>query len=364
MQRIIFHIDLDAFYASVEELRNPAIRGAAIVVCMYSGRSENSGAVATANYKARKLGIHAGMPIVYARSLAKDKEVVFLPVDKEYYTATSDRVMDLFESFLDVMEQASIDEAYLDVTKKTDGDWNKAEELAREIKSKLKKEENLTCSIGIGPNKFVAKMASKKQKPDGLTIVKPGEEKDFLKDLPAAKLHGVGDKTAEQLDELGIKTVNNLANYDEKKLEKAFGKNKAAVLRNKALGIDDSPVQPRVKQQISNMMSLKKDSSDVREVTTKLLEVAVNVGKRIQKMNVSFKTITIIFIDSHYKMQTKSKTIEAEREIGEVFPVIESLAKKYFEENPGRIIRRIGVGVSNLDYGEEKNKEQKTLFDY
>ena len=364
MERIIFHIDLDAFYASVEELRNPAIKGAAIVVAVYSGRSENSGAVATANYKARAWGIHAGMPIFLARKHAKDRDVVFLPVDKEYYTVVSDRVMDLFESFSDVMEQASIDEAYLDVSKRTDGDWNKAEKLAREIKSALKKEENLTCSIGVGPNKFVAKMASKKQKPDGLTIVKPGEVGDFLKNLPAAKLHGIGGKTTEQLDELGIKTAKDLAEFDQKKLEKTFGRNKAVLLKNKALGIDDSPVQPRVKQQVSNMMSLKTDSSKPQEVTSKLLEVAAGVGRRIQKMNVSFKTVSIILIDSHYRMQTRSKTMDEEREIGETFPVIESLAKKFFEENPGRTIRRIGVGVSNLNYGEEKTKEQKTLFDY
>lgn len=364
MQRIIFHIDLDAFYASVEELRRPEIRGAAIVVCVYSGRSENSGAVATANYKARALGIHAGMPIFLARKLAKDKDVVFLPVDKEYYTAISDRIMDLFELFADVLEQASIDEAYLDVSKKTDGDWNKAEELAKQIKSKLKEEENLTCSVGIGPNKFVAKMASKKQKPDGLTIVKPGEVIDFLKDLPAEKLHGIGGKTTEQLDELGIMTVKNLAEYDVNKLEKAFGKNKAILLKNKALGVDDSPVSPRVKQQISNMMSLKKDSSEPQEIINKLLEVAAVVGKRINKMNVSFKTVSIILIDSHYRMQTRSKTIEEEREIGDVFPVIEGLANKFLEENPGKAIRRIGVGVSNLNYGEEKIEKQKTLFDY
>jgi DNA polymerase IV (DinB-like DNA polymerase) len=364
MQRIVFHIDLDAFYASVEELRRPEIKGKAVAVCVYSGRSEDSGAVATANYKARELGIKAGMPIIFAKRLAKDKDVIFLPVDKEYYTIVSDRVMDLFEGYCDVMEQASIDEAYLDVTKRTGGDWMKAENLAKEIKAALVKEENLTCSVGIGPNKFIAKMASKKQKPDGLTVVKEDEVIDFLKDLPAAKLHGVGGKTTEQLDEIGIKTAQDLADYDLNKLEKVFGKNKAVILRNKALGIDDSPVLPRVKQQISNMASLKHDSSDPKEVVEKILDVANEVGKRIKKMDASFRTVSVILIDSHLKMQTRSKTIDEEKEVEKAFSVIESLAEKFFEENPGKIIRRVGVGVSNLSYGERKADGQKTLFDY
>ena len=366
MQRIIFHIDLDAFYASVEELRRPEIKGKAVVVCVYSGRSEDSGAVATSNYKARELGIKAGMPIVFAKRLATDKDVVFLPVDKEYYSIVSDRIMDLFETYCDVMEQASIDEAYLDVTNKTGGDWGKAENLAKEIKEALLKEENLTCSVGIGPNKFVAKMASKKQKPDGLTVVKENEVIDFLKDLPAAKLHGVGGKTTELLDDLGIKTAKELAEYDLNKLESALGRNKAVLLRNKAHGIDDSPVLPRVKQQISNMASLKQDSSDSKEVIEKILEVAGAVGIRIKKSDVSFRTVSIILIDPNLKMQTRSKTINEEREIENVFPVIKSLTAKFFEENPDKIIRRIGVGVSNLNYGEIKKGPigQKKLFDY
>jgi DNA polymerase IV (archaeal DinB-like DNA polymerase) len=364
MQRIIFHIDLDAFYASVEELRRPEIVGKAVVVCVYSGRSEDSGAVATSNYLARTLGIKAGMPIVFAKRLAKDKDVVFLPVDKEYYTIVSDRVMDLFEGFCDVMEQASIDEAYLEVTNKTGGDWEKAERLAKEIKSSLLKEENLTCSVGIGPNKFVAKMASKKQKPDGLTVVKEDEVIYFLWDLPAAKLHGVGEKTEEQLDELGIKTSAELADFEFGKLEHALGRNKAILLQNKARGIDYSPVQPRIKQQISNMASLKQDSSDAKEIAEKIIDVASEVGRRIKKMGASFRTVSVILIDSHLRMQTRSKTIDEEKEIEKAFPVIKSLTEKFLEENPEKAIRRIGVGVSNLNYGVKKSEKQKTLFDY
>lgn len=364
MQRIVYHIDLDAFYASVEELRNPAIKGAAIVVCAYSGRSRSSGAVATANYKARELGIKAGMPVVYAQSLAKNKDVVFLPADKEYYGIVSERVMDLLESFADVMEQASIDEAYLDVSKKTGGDFKLAEDLAREIKATLKKEENLTCSIGVGPNKFIAKMASRKQKPDGLTIVKPDEVIDFLKDLPVSKLHGVGDKTVEQLSGLGIKTAGDLAGFELEKLVKVFGRNKAVLLKNKSLGVDDSPVLPKEKQQISNMMSLRHDSSNLREVLQAIFEVSRTVNKRIKNMDATFKTVSVILIDSRFKMYTRSRTIDEEKEVGDVFPVIEALVTRFFEENPGKAIRRVGVAVSGLNYGKEKIGRQKTLLDY
>ena len=151
------HIDLDSFYASIEEVRNPSIKGKPIVICVYSGRTENSGAVSTSNYSARKLGIKSGMPIILAKRIAMNKEVVFLPVDIEYYKEVSDSIMNLIEEESDILEQVSIDEAYIDVTEKTSGNWNKAIQVANTIKQKILSQEGLTASIGIASNKFVAK---------------------------------------------------------------------------------------------------------------------------------------------------------------------------------------------------------------
>src|SRR3989344_6253941 len=162
MQRIIMHIDLDQFYAALEEIRNPSLKGKPVVVCVYSGRTSDSGAVSTSNYTARKLGIRAGIPISRAKSLAEKsgQDVVFLPVDMEYYKNSSERIMEIFETHADIFEQASVDEAYLDITEKTKKSYNVAENIAGKIKEEIKEKENLPCSIGIAPNKLVAKIAS------------------------------------------------------------------------------------------------------------------------------------------------------------------------------------------------------------
>ena len=243
MPRIILHVDMDSFYASVEELRKPEIIGKAIVTCMFSGRSEDSGAVSAANYKAREFGIHSGMAIRTAKRIAKGQDVVFLPSDREYYWSVSEKVMNILRKEADAFEQVSVDEAYLDVSKS--GSWERAQNIAETLKREIKEKEGLTCSVGIGPNKLVAKMASKKQKPDGLTLVKENEVKRFFEGLPAGKLFGIGPKTTEELEGLGIKTAKELAHFDLKILEERFGHNKAKDLIEIAQGKDESPVEER-----------------------------------------------------------------------------------------------------------------------
>ncbi|MDY6959714.1 MAG: DNA polymerase IV, partial [Halobacteriota archaeon] len=254
MGRIILHVDLNSFYASLEESRDERIRGKAVVICIFSGRTEDSGAVSAANYKARELGIRSGMSIVNAKRLAKDSaEVVFLPADREYYQTVSERIMEILEAEADLMQQVSVDEAYLDISKRCSNSWDDAKRISEEIKERIKREEDLTCSIGIGPNKLIAKMASKHRKPDGLTVVKEDEVADFLGGSPVSKLHGVGNKTTRVLSDLGIETVFELARADFMELEGAFGRNKAKVLHDKALGIDDSPVEGKDARQISRI---------------------------------------------------------------------------------------------------------------
>lgn len=354
------HVDLDSFYASLEENRDPAIKGKPVVICVYSGRSEESGAVSTSNYKARAFGIKAGMPIVIAKRIAKGKDVVFLPVDMDYYREISERIMDLMEEESDTMEQVSIDEAYLDVTELTDGNWDKAIEIAKSIKEKISSQEELTASVGLSTNKFVAKMSSDFQKPNGLTVVKEEEIINFLKYMPVSKLHGIGEKTTKALNDLGIQTAKDLSEYDLKELEEVFGKNKARLLHDKSLGIDDSPVEPREKKQLSRIGTLKEDTNDQNVIYEKIIELGKDMEIRILKNNVSFRTVSIITIDTELKTQTKSDTIPQTREIQKVINISKVLLEKYLKENPDKKLRRFGIRISNLEF----SKAQKTLDDF
>ena len=364
MSRIILHVDMDSFYASVEELRNPEIRGKAIVTCMFSGRTEDSGAVSAANYKARELGIHSGMPIRVAKRLAKGKDVIFLPSDREYYWSVSEKVMNILRKEADAFEQVSVDEAYLDVSKKAKGSWERAQKIAESIKREIKEKEGLTCSIGIGPNKLVAKMASKKQKPDGLTLVKDTEVKRFFGALPASKLFGVGPKTARELEGLGIKTAKELAHFDLKILEEKFGNNRARDLRETALGMDESPVEERQAQQISRMATLPKDSDSPDEIFQKIQELAKDIEEELKESKLNYKTISIIGIDTHLQMRTRSRTTIDSASLEKNLDIAKELIESYLEENPGKL-RRIGIRVSGLSRkGKPEMKAQRTLGEF
>lgn len=363
MQRIVLHVDLDSFYASLEELRNPVVRGKAIVICVYSGRSADSGAVSTANYKARELGIRAGMPIVFAKRLAKDKDVVFLPNDIEYYRTVSERIMEFLEDEADAIEQASIDEAYLDVTKRSVDSWENAQKIAEEIKRRIRDQEGLTCSVGIGPNKLIAKMASGYKKPDGLTVIRDTQVTDFLSNLPISELYGIGDKTTEALNSLGIRTARELADFDTTTLEKMFGRNRARLLQDKAKGTDESPVQQEEAQQISRIGTLREDTDNLETIFEKLRELAADLKARIEKKNVVFRTVSIIAIEKDLKMQTKSETIRETDNSETLLSAARSLLERFLEENPGRKLRRVGIRVSHL-VPKEKQKLPDGLDKY
>ncbi len=359
--RIVMHVDLDSFYASAEELRKPEIRGKPIVTCMYSGRTEDSGAVSAANYPARKLGIHAGMPIRNAKRLAGENDVVFLPSDRDYYSKVSDRIMGMLEGFSDRFQQASIDEAYLEVTERTGGDWKRAEELAKRVKDEVKSMTGLTCSIGVGPNKFVAKMASKHMKPDGLTVVEKGEE-EFLSGIPVTKLHGVGPKTTEILEELGIRKAGDIAKADPAALLNALGENKSVLLRDRARGIDDSPVEQQERKQFSRLGTLSEDSRDPGLIMGKLSELSADLQKRLSGAGAAFRTVTLILIDRTLDMQTRSETMENGGDMAPALAKAGELLSAFLSENPKKTLRRVGISVSNLTY--KSGKEQKTIADF
>ncbi|MEM4250883.1 MAG: DNA polymerase IV [Candidatus Bathyarchaeia archaeon] len=362
MHRIVRHVDLDSFYASLEELRNPKAKGKPIVICVYSGRSADSGVVSTANYKARELGIKAGMPIAFAKRLARDRDVVFLPNDIEHYRTASERIMELLSEEGDSIEQVSIDEAYLDVTARSGGDWGNAEKIAEEIKRRLKQEEGLTCSVGIGPNKFIAKMASDFKKPDGLTVVRDAQVSEFLSGLPISELYGVGEKTTRALNDLEIRTVKELAGFDRLELEKVFGKNRARLLQEKAKGIDDSPVQQSEVKQISRIGTLKEDTADLPTITEKLMELTADLKSRIEKKRVMFRTVSIIAIDTDLKTQTKSETVPETDNLEVLSSTARSLLERYLKENLGRTLRRVGVRVSGLIPKDEKGEKGLDIY--
>src|SRR5512138_1883555 len=212
--RIVMLADFDYFFAQCEELRNPSIKGKPIVVGVYSGRTEDSGAVSTSNYIARKFGGKSGMPLFLAKRKLEDTDAVFFRVDHQFYDQISDRIMGIFRKYVTSLEQVSVDEAYLDVTEQVEGSFEKAADYARKIKAEVKAQVGISFTIGVGPNKLVAKIACDSQKPDGLTVIRPQEAQAFLAPLPVDRLLGVGQKTTVRMEQMGIKTIGDLAKYD------------------------------------------------------------------------------------------------------------------------------------------------------
>jgi DNA polymerase IV (DinB-like DNA polymerase) len=282
--RVVLLVDLDYFYAQCEELRNPSLKDKPVVVCVYSGRTEESGAVSTSNYLARKYSVKSGMPIYLAKKKLENVDAVFLPVDEKLYEETSYKVMQFLSGYADEFEQVGIDEAYLDVTKRTNGSFKDAKDLANQIKSEMRSHLGLSCSIGVGPNKLIAKIAADEKKPDGLTIVEPSQIKEFLEPLPVGRLIGVGVKTVEKMHNMGICTISDLAKYDVQKLISEFGKTVGTYFHNASLGVDNEPVSERGEpESLSRISTLKEDTRELGIILEKTDELfALLVQKILQ----------------------------------------------------------------------------------
>ncbi|MFB6265540.1 MAG: DNA polymerase IV [Candidatus Nanohaloarchaea archaeon] len=348
----ILHIDLDAFFASCEKRRNPELEGKPVVVCVYSGRGKDSGAVSAADYSAREYGIHAGMPISEARDLAEDAEedVAFLGADKEYYSEVSQEVMDIVEGKTAEAEMASIDEAYALVEKGYEGALEVAEAVKEEVRSR-----ELTASVGIGPNKLVAKMASERDKPDGLTVVRPGEIENFMEDLPVGKLHGVGPKTVEELEEMGIKTVDELEKAERKDLVERFGEKKGISLYRKARGEGSRQMENQEPKQLSSLTTLKENSRDRDAIFPVLEEMAADVMDRVEDRGWRFSTVTAILITSGLDTRTRSTSFKTFSDSRERFTgTVKDLARGFLEDNPDAVIRRVGARASGFERGGQK----------
>jgi len=357
--RIIFHIDFDYFYAQCEELRDPSLKGKPIVVCVYSARGGDSGAVSTSNYKAREYGVKSGIPIKLAKNKLKDvPEAKFLPMDRDYYEEMSERAMQIVRKYGDKFELVGIDEGFIEVTEKLEHDFGRAEELAMAVKQELKKELGLTCSIGIAPNKLVAKIASDFQKPDGLTLVKPEGVKTFLTDLSVGKILGVGKKTEESLNEMGAKTIGELSKIDIYALTKQFGKKIGTYLYNAARGIDEEPVvESESVTQLSRITTLKKSTIMIEEMVEDLESLCNDVHKSAVEQSFSFKSIGIMLILDDLSIKTKSRSLKSHTDnADELFKVAKMLLEEAVAESQ-ILVRRLGVKVSEL----VSSKGQDTL---
>jgi len=354
--RIVLLIDLDYFYAQCEEIRHPEFRGRPVAVCIYSGRTENSGAVSTANYEARRIGIRSGIPIIAARRMAT-QDTVFLKADLDYYDAVSMRLMSLLRMFSQKMEQASVDEAYLELRGKS---YEEAEEIARQIKELIRKSEGLTCSIGIGKNKLIAKMASGVNKPDGLTVVRPEEVDTFLLSKKPGDLYGVGKVTESKLSEMGIETIAQLRDAPLSRLQSVFGSSMGLWLYNASRGIDDSPVEERKREQYGRIVTLKENTRDRDTLIQEASRLVPEVISMVQEDRQQFRTLSFIGILEDLSIRTKNRTLnEPTDNAQDVYAVLPQLIDSFLSEHTA-LIRRIGIKVSNLS----EKKGQKKLLDF
>ncbi len=362
MTRVIFHIDFDYFFAQCEELRRPDLKTRPVAVCVYSDRGGDSGAIATANYLARKYGVKSGMPIKFAKKKLEDvPESVFLPTDFEYYSEVSENAMNIIRSHADVFEYVGRDEAYLDVTNRTGHDFKNAAHLAQQLKNSLRSAIKLSSTIGISSNKLVSKIASGYKKPDGLTIVEPQAIESFLDPLPIRTIPGIGKKTEEKFTEMNLETISQLRSVDVFTLNGLFGRKVGAYIYNAARGIDEDPVSPRHDPiQYSRIVTLKQDSKDFDFLVNDLEKLCDDLHKAIVRDNILFRSVGIQFVQSDLSNRTKSKTLRnPTSSLDELKKTVILLLRESLEDQK-LLIRRLGVRVS--DFSQTSGQVDITRF--
>ena len=352
-KRVILHMDMDHFYTAVEEREHPEYKGNPVVVGADPKEGKGRGVVSTSNYEARKAGVRSGMPISRAWKLCP--EAIYLPPNFPLYIRVSNEIMEIARGYADKFEQWGLDEAFLDVSLRVK-DYSEAQTLANQLKREIKEKEHLTCSIGIGPNKLIAKTASDYQKPDGLTIVKEDEAEAFLVPLPARKLLWVGRKTEAKLKKLGVNTIGDLARYDPTVLAETFGV-MGTQMHLMARGIDRSEVEARTEvKSISHETTFEEDTDDAEAVLKALDALAAGVSKEVTAQKLFFKTVTIKVRYENFETHTRSKTLAfITNRVQDLQKTARELLKPYLEHD--RKIRLIGVRASNFVKGEK----QKTL---
>lgn len=340
--RKIIHIDMDAFYAAIEQRDNPSHRGKPVIV---GGDPEKRGVVATASYEARKFGIHSAMAASTAKRLCPN--AIFLRPRMEVYRRVSREIMSILQVFTDLVEPVSIDEAFLDVTQNKSG-IPFASQVARQIKDGIEEATSLTASAGVGPNKFIAKIASDMNKPDGLTVIPPEGVEVLLRGLPIRKVPGIGRVTEEKMKSMGINTVGDLRKVPKDELVTVFGK-VGAWYYLLARGDDDREVQvERVRKSIGSESTFEKDLCDTADMITALRRIAGQVEKRMVKAQVRGRTVTLKVTYADFKKITRSKSFD--HVIGNAELLYEAAAQllEFAGFGDGRV-RLLGITVSNLD---------------
>ena len=339
--RAIVHLDLDAFYAAVEVLENPALAGKPILV---GGRPESRGVVATASYPARAFGVHSAMPM--ARAVRLCPQAIVLPPRFDLYREYSRRVMGILREKSASLEKVSIDEAYMDLTELVDG-WREAVKIARELQERVLDETGLSASIGVATNKLVAKVASDHHKPAGLTVVPPGDEAAFLAPLPVRVIWGVGPVTAERLAQMGVTTVGELARVPERTLQARFGDHGTAMAR-RARGIDGRRVcEDHERKSVSRETTFGQDLRDLRELKRQLWRLSQSVARRLERAEVSAGTITIKLRYRDFETLTRQMSLDVPTsDEVRIYEAALVLLKRTWERK--RAVRLLGVGGDHL----------------
>lgn len=344
MTRAIIHVDMDAFYAAVEQRDHPAYRGRPVIVGADPRAGKGRGVVAACSYEARAFGVRSAMPISKAYRLCPHG--IFLPVRMDRYEEVSGRIFGIVRHYTDLVEPLSIDEAFLDVTGSRRL-FGEAVAIGERIKAEIREHEGLTASVGVAPNKFLAKIASDLEKPDGFVVVRPEEVEAFLGDLPVARLWGVGEKTGAILRGLGIQTIGELSRWPEKALCRRLG-TVGEQLHRLSRGIDDRPVVPEaMAKSMGAETTFAVDCEDLRRIRQSLLRLAERVSVRLRREGLAGSTITVKIRFADFTTLTRALTLPAPLALtDEIYHPALSLVQKVPLE--GRTVRLLGIAVSKL----------------
>lgn len=349
MGRKILHVDMDAFFASVEQLDNPELRGKPVIV----GGSSDRGVVSTCSYEARKYGIHSAQPTYMAKKLCPN--AIFVRGNMSRYSEVSKQVFDILYSLCDKVQVVSIDEAYLDVTDL----YYSPMYIAKHIKKRVKEEIGLTLSVGISYNKFLAKLASDWNKPDGIKEITEEMVPEILRPLPIKKVHGLGKKTVEKLNKIGIFTIDDMLKYDRNFFDEFLGKFGLEIY-DRIHGIDDRPVNVSSgsRKSIGTETTLKEDIDDIEALKGYLTKFSKKIVEIMDRKHVSARTVTIKLKTYDFQQHTRSKTLTHYiHDARSIEQVAHDLLDEY---NLTTKVRLVGLTVSNF---EDREQEQLTFFE-
>ena len=350
--RKVIHVDMDAFYASVEQMDHPELKGLPLAV----GGSSKRGVVSAASYEARKFGVRSAISGALARKLCPD--LIFVPPRFERYKEISAKIRAVFFDYSDLVEPLSLDEAYIDVTTNKKG-VQSASLIATEIRARIKAEIGLTASAGVSINKFVAKVASGYNKPDGQKTVPPNEILEFLEILDIRKFHGIGKVTARKMYDLGVFTGLDLRQKSLAFLKENFGKS-GVYYFNIARGDHSNPVKPnRTRKSLAAERTFPKNLSSEIFLVDKLEQIAIEVSKRLQRINIAGKTLTLKIKYSDFSLQTRSKTLPfyiSEKEL-----ILEHSKLLLFQQKLQNSVRLVGISISNLNTNNYRKDVKKDI---